>query len=548
MAHFYNQCRAPLVPQEKTVFGFVLSVLVLLLLGSDVSALSRRHDVSDQQYLQLAQDYPSVGRFLNGFSNGSGVLIAPQWVLMASHNVMFQTAPFAFEIGGRTYPIDWSKRHFAALPGPGAADFTFDIALAHLAHAVTHVAPAHVYGGNEEVGMVVTLVGYGLPGDGVHGVPLHGAQTYKRAGQNVIEAIGHFDGRAVTVDTSGRLLFYDFDNPASVTEARNWFDGSNTPLALESMATSGDSGGGVFAATPTGRQLIGIHSGVFPGVAAGPSHTYGMLSRNVRVSSFLPWIQATMSRFAADDEPLKGLVAHWDFDDLSDGFAHDVSGVGHRGTVVRAGPTDGILGGGLALRASPEHFRLPMTAQEYVEVPNATSAWKGVIAHDLKIPRDITIAAWVYRIRSGGEDGKALSDRDTIVAKVPLTNKNSDFAFMIWEDHLRLYGNMEHYAKSLAHTISYATWHHVAVTRLGNIVKFYVNGKFLGHDQWSNDFSVSDSPLVIGNFPEAGLNFSGKIDDLRIYNRSLTQEEVMRLADADNLKARVSSCPPCSHD
>jgi hypothetical protein len=103
---------------KKACTFLIFYVFVLLLCGSTLLAVSRRHDVSDDEYVQLANNYPSVGRFTNGFSNGSGVLIAPRWVLMASHNLMFQTSRFAFEIGGEVYRIDWSRRHFAALPHP----------------------------------------------------------------------------------------------------------------------------------------------------------------------------------------------------------------------------------------------------------------------------------------------------------------------------------------------------------------------------------------------------------------------------------------------
>jgi hypothetical protein len=62
----------------KKAFTFlVLSGSVLLLYASTLRAISRRHDVSDVEYIQLANNYPSVGEFINGFSNGSGVLIAP---------------------------------------------------------------------------------------------------------------------------------------------------------------------------------------------------------------------------------------------------------------------------------------------------------------------------------------------------------------------------------------------------------------------------------------------------------------------------------------
>ena len=516
----------------------LLSVLFALVLPSvvgDVHAISRRHDVSDSRYALLANSYPSVGKFNNGFSNGSGVLVAPQWVLTASHNLMFQSAPFTFEIGGESYRIDWSKRHFAALPHPYTASFNHDIALAHLERPVNHVAPAKLYFGNHEVGMVVTIVGYGMAGDGLHGVPIDPSQQQKRAGQNVIDATGNFDGHQVTVDRSGTLIFFDFDNPAGVAKAKNWFGGSDTPLALEGMSTSGDSGGGVFVETPAGTKLIGINSGVFPGVSAGESYKYGIISRNVRVSSFVGWVHETISKFESGNEPLKGLVAHWDFNDLSGGFAHDISGVGHRGNLVGVKPTKGILGGAVEFGSSGGAFRLPPNKQEYVDVPNETGAWNGVVANDLKIKKDITIAVWVYRAIQRDAGVSLATNIAPIVSKASLSNKKRDFSVSIWENHLRFYGAKGNYARSPTYRLPYGSWQHVATTRAGNSVKFYVNGKYIGQDRLVGEFPSTDNPVIIGNLPGTGWNFSGKLDDLRIYNRALSSEEVGLLADRNQI-------------
>jgi hypothetical protein len=529
----------------KKVFALlVLYVFVLLFCASTLFAVSRRHDVSDDDYLKLANSYPSVGRFINGFSNGSGVLIAPRWVLMASHNLMFRTAPWAFEIGGEVYGIDWSRRYFAALPHPYVANFNLDIALAHLDRSVANVSPAQLYVGSQELGMVGTIVGYGIPGDGLQGVRIGGPQSHKRAGQNVVDAIGNFDGRRLTVDASGTLIFFDFDSPAGVTKAQNWFGGSNKPLALEGMTTSGDSGGGVFAETPAGIKLIGINSGVFPGVSAGPSHKYGIISRNVRVSSFVGWIHQTMREYESGNEPLKGLVAHWDFDDLTERYVHDVSGVGHRGNLVGVKPTKGVLRGAVEFRSPRGVSRLAINQKAYVEVPNETSAWKKVIANDLKIEKEITIAVWANRAISPDAGLKTVSDIYPIVAKVSVSKKRPDYSVMIWKNHLRFYGGGERYARSRTHGMPYGTWQHIAFTRAGNAVKFYVNGNFMGEDRLAADFPLSDNPLIVGYLPETGWNFVGKMDDLRIYNRNLSQEEVELLACPTNLNARV---PYCNH-
>ena len=62
--------------------------------------------------------------------------------------------------------------------------------------------------------------------------------------------------------------------------------------------------------------------------------------------------------------------------------------------------------------------------------------------------------------------------------------------------------------------------------------KIYVDGKQVASDNPSvNELSSSDSPDVIGSFDAGGANeiFNGSIDQVRVYNRSLSKQEVWNL-------------------
>ena len=85
------------------------------------------------------------------------------------------------------------------------------------------------------------------------------------------------------------------------------------------------------------------------------------------------------------------------------------------------------------------------------------------------------------------------------------------------------------------HTINVSdnTFHHITGTVEGNTMKFYIDGNLLGSvlgnsNQSSNCFG---GDIQIGrcwnNFPNY---FNGTIDDIRIYNRPLSQSEVTYLA------------------
>ena len=526
----------------------VLIAAVLPLFPTDLPAISRRHDVPDERYREKARDYPEVGRFSFGSDKdfGSAVLIAPQWILLASHNLIFQQGPLAVEFGDSRYEVDWHVRHFAELPQPNSAHFTLDIALCHLARPVKDVVPAVLYERQDEVGKEVTIVGFGVPGDGLNGVPTNGLSGKKRTCTNIIDAVGTFD-ETPTQQSDGTLLFYDFDGPESESEHVNWFEGDSKPLPLEGMMTSGDSGGGVFIETPAGRRLIGINSGCFgkDGTVtgtAGKNHRYGIGSRTMRVSAFVPWIHQTIRHYESGAEPLTGLVAHWSFDEPSGEYVNDVSGIGHRGTIVRARRTRGIKAGALQFHSGPKTFMLPMEQQEYVQVANPTGLFYKIgrgICQDLKITGDITIAAWVCRSRSGGATGRATTDVDTIVSKTDPARKNpTDFAFVIWERSLRLYRGDRQFAESerISELAEYGIWQHVAATRKGKTVTFYRNGECAGTTTLEGDFTSSDNALIIGNSGAASMDFSGKLDELRVYNRELDFEEIRKLVQWDRSK------------
>src|ERR1041385_1571863 len=86
-------------------------------------------------------------------------------------------------------------------------------------------------------------------------------------------------------------------------------------------------------------------------------------------------------------------------------------------------------------------------------------------------------------------------------------------------------------------------WHHVAVTKLGTTVVFYVDG--VGH---STSYAATFQfifPAAVGARPDTlnGANndsFFGAIDELSIYNRALTAGEIQAIFAAGS----AGKCPP----
>ena len=72
------------------------------------------------------------------------------------------------------------------------------------------------------------------------------------------------------------------------------------------------------------------------------------------------------------------------------------------------------------------------------------------------------------------------------------------------------------------------TWTHVAATYDGTRLRFYVNGNLVASLAASGAYQVNTGPLWIGGNAVYGEHFKGKLDDVRIYNRALSQSEIQQ--------------------
>ena len=69
------------------------------------------------------------------------------------------------------------------------------------------------------------------------------------------------------------------------------------------------------------------------------------------------------------------------------------------------------------------------------------------------------------------------------------------------------------------------SWTHVALTYDGSLLRLYVNGVQAASANVSGAIQQSSNPLWIGG-NQYNENFVGLIDDVRVYNRALTQAEI----------------------
>jgi hypothetical protein len=238
-----------------------------------------RDDQPDSSYLTLggAPEYAPVGSLVNSWGyNGSAVLIAPDWLLTAAHNLIAASSA-TFTIGGSSYTS--SQLFLNPSWQSGNPLSAYDVGLVHLSAPILGITPATLYTDSLELGLTGTYVGFGLTGTGLTGYRT--LDNKKRAFQNVID--GDFGNPSV-------LLGSDFDNPHNPADSSF---GDSTPLTLEGAVAPGDSGGGVFITLGSQTYLAGVIS--FVAATDGSANAdYGDVSGFGRVSGLYPWISATV--------------------------------------------------------------------------------------------------------------------------------------------------------------------------------------------------------------------------------------------------------------
>ncbi|NCA76311.1 MAG: LamG domain-containing protein [Alphaproteobacteria bacterium] len=202
-----------------------------------------------------------------------------------------------------------------------------------------------------------------------------------------------------------------------------------------------------------------------------------------------------------------GLIAWYPFN----GNADDASGHGLHGTVYGATPT-------------LNRHNMPNTAYIFDGISNF------ILVEDndlLDLPNQLSVSGWIYKM--------AELTWASIVTKgdvdITMTIPNNNYTI-----HNSISNGIIFTSSGFGVTSSFQVplneWHHIAATWDGSTVKLYLDGAldFLSVTTFSSPIDINNFPLYIGvDHPGVTEYFTGKLDDIRIYNRALTQEEITSL-------------------
>ncbi len=207
--------------------------------------------------------------------------------------------------------------------------------------------------------------------------------------------------------------------------------------------------------------------------------------------------------FSSYNEPV-GLVGYWNFDQGSGNVASDGSGNNNQGTIHGATWTSGKVNGALFFNG----------IDNYVDCGNSET---------LDPTKGATIEAWIMF-------DQLPSDAGHIMEIASRSGGGTDLDLQIETDNrIKFFIGTGAPNVAVSNTmVEIDKWYHVAGTYEANSkVRIYVNSNLestvqigIARNANTNSFSIGQSMAWPGRF------FNGKIDEVKVYNRALSEEEI----------------------
>lgn len=189
-----------------------------------------------------------------------------------------------------------------------------------------------------------------------------------------------------------------------------------------------------------------------------------------------------------------GLVGYWPLNDN----ANDYSGNGNHGTITGATKTAGRVGGAYNFNYASKHM---------IKVPK-------VSFHNV----------------SGGVTISAMVRSNNISQAQNIVSRNGPYFLRINNSRIRCAINSGSSWTFVEGTIPLVSnqWYHLVMTYDGSRIKGYVNSVLDVNTAKTGSRSTTDNPFYIGYTEVEGEQaaFNGIIDEVKIFNRALTEKEV----------------------
>ena len=222
--------------------------------------------------------------------------------------------------------------------------------------------------------------------------------------------------------------------------------------------------------------------------------------------------------------PSNGLIGYWPFN----GNANDESGNGNNGSVNNAALLTTDRYGN-----SNNAYYFDGTDNSDIDVPSS---------NDLNITNDITISFWIFSNSNSGE--KHIIDRD-------LCGFNNDWRILQVNNSVHWSSGVSGSDQFVSVSLIANQWNFIVAKREGNLFTLTINDSFSSPSQMTlnnSSFGNNSIPIFFGdavcNSPSQN-NFLGKLDDIGIWNRALSQQEITDLFISCTLTSSIDSHTAC---
>jgi hypothetical protein len=195
-------------------------------------------------------------------------------------------------------------------------------------------------------------------------------------------------------------------------------------------------------------------------------------------------------------------VAAYGFEEPSGTQVVDASGYGNHGTISGA------------TRVTTSQFGKVLSF-------NGSNNW--VTVNDkssLDLTTGMTVEAWVYPTSISGWRTVTIKEQTGSASYWLYANDNGNRPANV----VNIGGSTKQL--SAGSQVRTNTWTHLASTYDGSTQKLYVNGALVGSRPQTGAIALSNGALRIGGNSVWGEYFRGYIDEVRVYNRALTQTEI----------------------
>lgn len=205
-----------------------------------------------------------------------------------------------------------------------------------------------------------------------------------------------------------------------------------------------------------------------------------------------------------------GLVAFYPFN----GNTFDESGNGNHGVNYGATLTTNRFG----LMNKAFYFN-----SNYIEVPNSASLRSPVTS--------MTIAFWtnISQWDQNSAGFLAKSNTSSYGQYGAIANNDPYIQFDLGGQYVRI-----------PRYLATNRWYFVCLRWDGQEIKLYLNETLYDSASFTGTVAPDNFPLILGKHTSGGVRYlNGKLDDVRIYNRALTDAEILRLYNEGNLDVKV---------